>query len=662
MGIRRSYYQASQVSAAVDRARADLVAGRVPWLSFKAPASWAAMATGAGDAWAQDLANRLGGLPGPVWVAVHHEPEGDGPAADWKAMQQRLSPIFRAKPNIAYTMILMGWNQFFANKADQSLDVYWPGKQYIDVLGFDPYNWYDTSNSSGAKNYTWTELREYYTKITAWLDATGNSEVKWAVAETGYTDTAAAMPQNGTAPNGKRVSALGSGADWLTRAYDDMKAMGGIALTYFNVSAATNNEPADWTWPLNTTKTTTYTRVLANSDRITDPTTDPSTPTPTPSVPTGLVATAAGPTSVDLAWVAASGATTYTVLRNGAPAGSTTSTAYSDTALTPGATYTYSITATNTTGTSPSSTPVSITIPGTSPTTPTGLVAVATGTRTIALTWTPADGATTYTVLRDGAAVATTATTGFTDTGLAASTTYTYAITATNGAGTSPASDPATATTAPEPATAVAFRASATASGNSTVGSVTVPGNVQAGDTLVLFVSTNTGVATSAMASGWSKVGSRAVNGLGTEMWTRTAPAGEAGRVVSVALPSISKFDLTLLAYSGASTVRPLAALASRSETSSTTKHSTPSLTLPDSSSLVLSYWVDKSSKNTGWSLPTGQIRRAQNVGTGSGRLTSVAADLGASSAAGPWSPVTASANASSARATMWSVALTSAP
>ena len=288
VGIRRSYYQASQVSAAVDRARADLVAGRVPWLSFKAPASWAAMATGAGDAWAQDLANRLGGLPGPVWVAVHHEPEGDGPAADWKAMQQRLSPIFRAKPNIAYTMILMGWNQFFANKADQSLDVYWPGKQYIDVLGFDPYNWYDTSNSSGAKNYTWTELREYYTKITAWLDATGNSEVKWAVAETGYTDTAAAMPQNGTAPNGKRVSALGSGADWLTRAYDDMKAMGGIALTYFNVSAATNNEPADWTWPLNTTKTTTYTRVLANSNRFTD--------APSFSASPGLAATGVGTT------------------------------------------------------------------------------------------------------------------------------------------------------------------------------------------------------------------------------------------------------------------------------------------------------------------------------------------------------------------------------
>ena len=89
--------------------------------------------------------------------------------------------------------------------------------------------------------------------------------------------------------------------------------------------------------------------------------------------------------------------------------------------------------------------------------------------------------------------------------------------------------------------------------------------------------------------------------------------------------------------------------------------HSTPALTVPDSTSLVLSYWVDKSSTNTGWGLPTGQIRRAQNVGTGSGRLTSVAADMGRSAASGAWSPVTATANAASARATMWSVSLTSA-
>jgi hypothetical protein len=178
---------------------------------------------------------------------------------------------------------------------------------------------------------------------------------------------------------------------------------------------------------------------------------------------------------------------------------------------------------------------------------------------------------------------------------------------------------------------------------------------------MVLFVSTNTGTVPSAPAAGWTRAGARALSGLGTEMWTRTAGADEAGRHVVVSLPSISKFDLTLLAYSGASSVQPLSALSSRSESASTTMHSTPAVTVPDSTSLVVSYWVDKSSTNTGWSLPTGQIRRAQNVGTGGGRLTSVAADMGRSAAAGTWSPVTASANAASARATMWSVSLTSA-
>ena len=87
---------------------------RVPWLSFKLPYSWADMANGRGDAWAKDLANQLGAVNGPVWVAFHHEPEGDGPIADWVRMQQHLSPIFRAKPNIAFTVITTGWDTFFA--------------------------------------------------------------------------------------------------------------------------------------------------------------------------------------------------------------------------------------------------------------------------------------------------------------------------------------------------------------------------------------------------------------------------------------------------------------------------------------------------------------------------------------------------------------------
>ena len=59
---------------------------------------------------------------------------------------------------------------------------------------------------------------------------------------------------------------------------------------------------------------------------------------------------------MSLAWTATSGATSYTVLRDGTAVGSTASTTFSDSGLTAGTTYSYTITATNTAGTSPTST------------------------------------------------------------------------------------------------------------------------------------------------------------------------------------------------------------------------------------------------------------------------------------------------------------------
>jgi hypothetical protein len=253
LGIHRTYWAGNQQSSAVSRAAMDLQAGRLPWVSFKGPGlSWAQMASGAGDAWARDLAAKLGSLPGPVWVAVHHEPENDsGDLQDWKRMQQRLSPIFRAYPNIAFTVILMGYHQFIAPTIDPklSMQALYPGPGLVDVVGFDPYNWYGTVRSSGEQITTFDELKTYYTKIAAWAASAGG--VKWAVAETGYTDLAA---QRDVA--------------WLSRAYDDMKAAGGIALTYWDNQTA---KPADTFRLTSTLKRTEFAKVLARSDRLSDP-------------------------------------------------------------------------------------------------------------------------------------------------------------------------------------------------------------------------------------------------------------------------------------------------------------------------------------------------------------------------------------------------------
>jgi poly(hydroxyalkanoate) depolymerase family esterase len=66
------------------------------------------------------------------------------------------------------------------------------------------------------------------------------------------------------------------------------------------------------------------------------------------------------------------------------------------------------------------------------PTTPTGLAVTARGDTTVTLSWTAADGASSYPVYRDGARVGTTTSTSYTDTGLTAGATYSYAVSAVN--------------------------------------------------------------------------------------------------------------------------------------------------------------------------------------------------------------------------------------
>jgi len=82
------------------------------------------------------------------------------------------------------------------------------------------------------------------------------------------------------------------------------------------------------------------------------------------------------------------------------------------------------------------------------PSAPTGLKVTATTSTTVSLSWTASSGATGYKVLRGGTVIGTTTGTTYTDTGLTASTSYTYTVEADNSAGTSAASSSVTATTA----------------------------------------------------------------------------------------------------------------------------------------------------------------------------------------------------------------------
>ena len=127
-------------------------------MSFKLPYSWGEMAAGKGNDWARDLAQKMGQLDGPVWLAFHHEPEYDGDIADWTAMQEELGPIVRNQGNLAFTVIVTGYHQFYGEE-QFSLANMWPKGIKVDVAGFDIYNQMGVVKD-GKKNTKGTNLQE----------------------------------------------------------------------------------------------------------------------------------------------------------------------------------------------------------------------------------------------------------------------------------------------------------------------------------------------------------------------------------------------------------------------------------------------------------------------------------------------------------------------
>ncbi|MCC2670997.1 MAG: hypothetical protein K0Q72_3468, partial [Armatimonadetes bacterium] len=165
-----------------------------------------------------------------------------------------------------------------------------------------------------------------------------------------------------------------------------------------------------------------------------------------PAAPASLQATS-GNAQVSLSWAASADATTYTVKRSTtsgsgyAAVTNVSDTSYTDTGVSNGTPYYYVVTATNAGGESAASAQAAATpvapLPA-APGAPTGLLASA-GNGQVALSWTAAAGATSYTVKRSttsGAgytAIATGLTgTSYANTGLTNGTTYYYVVTASN--------------------------------------------------------------------------------------------------------------------------------------------------------------------------------------------------------------------------------------
>jgi chitinase len=182
--------------------------------------------------------------------------------------------------------------------------------------------------------------------------------------------------------------------------------------------------------------------------------------TTAPSAPASLHTTAVTSTSVALAWTASTdnvGVTGYDVFRGTTKVATVTTTSYTDSGLTASTSYTYTVKAHDAAGNnSAASNAVTVTTSAsadtTPPSAPASLHSTATTSSSVSLAWTASTdnvGVTGYDVFRGATLVGTVPGTTYTDTGLTASTSYTYTVKAHDAAGNnSAASNAVTVTTA----------------------------------------------------------------------------------------------------------------------------------------------------------------------------------------------------------------------
>jgi hypothetical protein len=215
----------------------------------------------------------------------------------------------------------------------------------------------------------------------------------------------------------------------------------------------------------------------------------------------------------------------------------------------------------------------------------------------------------------------------------------------------------------PAPITSnIAFRVSGKYTGPSrSTHNWTIPNGVVAGDQMILAVSGST-LQTLTTPAGWTVLDERLDTDVRTVILAKVAAPSDPGSAVSFVWSGATRTSAVLAAYSGVSGA-PTAVGAI--ETTARAAHTTPGVTVPADGAWVLSYWADKNAATTDWTPPANQTVREiavdpALVGTTTMRVTGLFTDDNKPSASGARSGLTATANASSGKATMFTIVLQS--
>ena len=178
----------------------------------------------------------------------------------------------------------------------------------------------------------------------------------------------------------------------------------------------------------------------------------------------------------------------------------------------------------------------------------------------------------------------------------------------------------------------LSYVGSASAAPTSTTHSVRIPAAVQAGDTLVLFMTSNSRSGTLTGPTGWTQLQSREGSASRGRVWTRKATGTEANTLVTARTSITVKSTLSVAAYRSSAGTSTVTASASATVATAATSHRTPTTSAAHSGSWLLSYWAGKTSTTTGptWTPPTNATRRTGANAAGANLVSGVLADSNA--------------------------------
>ena len=335
--------------------------------------------------------------------------------------------------------------------------------------------WSGSKNTSGTQSVTPTTTSIYNLSCTG----TGGTATASATATVTVSTTPPPPPSDTTLPTldittptaGSTVSGTFNAAATAT---DNVGVTKVDFLVNGVLAGSDTTSPYNYSWNTTTLANGTHTITAKAYDAAGNTASEQvavnvsNGDTTPPSVPTNPTATASAYNRVNLSWAASSdnvAVTGYYIVRNGVTIAQSTDTSHADSTVNGSTSYSYQVMAFDAKGnTSPLSNTASVTTPAAPdtapPSIPTGLTATAVSTSQVNLSWSPSTdyiGVTGYDVYRSSAGstatkVATVTTTSFGNTGLSASTTYSYYVIARDAAGnTSSQSNAASATTQPLP-------------------------------------------------------------------------------------------------------------------------------------------------------------------------------------------------------------------